>query len=149
MSEDCESLWMLYNVFMTPHSLCNFYKVKLTFGWFAHLHLLDRVAHRSKRPVPQELLAHHFSSDHCEGEGGRGERGGRSSVTLKRSQQTVRFLPENKAPPRPVGGISKARQKYHFRVGLAPQLILLSDFLHCCDVPGEANGQKRDMDFRV
>lgn len=70
MSEDCESLWILYNVFMTPHFLCNVAKVKLTFGWFAHLHLLDCVAHRSKRPVPQELLAHHFSSDHCEGRGG-------------------------------------------------------------------------------
>lgn len=128
---------------MTPHFLCNVSKVKLTFGWFAHLHLLDCVAHRSKRPVPQELLAHHFSSDHCEGRGG----GQRLSVTLKRSQQTVRFLPENEAPPRPVGGISRARQKYHFRVGLAPQLILLSDFLHCCDVPGEANGQNRDMHF--
>lgn len=50
-------------------------RVKLTCGWFAHLHLFDRVAHRSKRPVPQELLAHHFSSDHCEGKEGVGGGG--------------------------------------------------------------------------
>lgn len=129
---------------MTPHFLCSVSKVKLTFGCFAHLHLFDRVAHRSKRPVPQELLAHHFSPDHCEEGMGGGQR---SSVTLKRSQQTVRFLPENEAPPRPVGGISQARQKYHFRAGLAPFLILSSDFLHCREVPGEASGQNRDMDF--
>lgn len=34
------------------------------FKSFVHLHLLDRVAHGSKRSVSQELLAHHFSSNH-------------------------------------------------------------------------------------
>lgn len=44
---------------------------------FAHLHLFDRVAHGSKRAVPQKLLAHHFGSDHCKyrGLGGREETG--------------------------------------------------------------------------
>lgn len=31
----------------------------------AYLHLLDSVAHRSKRSVPHQFLAHHLSTNHC------------------------------------------------------------------------------------
>lgn len=52
----------------------------------SHLHLLDRVAHGSKRSISQELLAHHFSSNHCE------ERRKEPSVSSKWSEQPVTFL---------------------------------------------------------
>lgn len=31
---------------------------------FVHLHLFDGVSHGSKRPISEQLLAHHFSADH-------------------------------------------------------------------------------------
>lgn len=37
------------------------------FKSFVHLHLLDSVAHGSKWSISQELLAHHFSSNHYVG----------------------------------------------------------------------------------